>query len=75
MMKHTTLDAHGQPIRVGDIVRQCHFGPKALPRTVEQIGCDDHTAGHVVVTGLLGWHLAKRFEKERPVPPGSIIGE
>jgi len=56
------LDAHGAPLKVGDMVRAREIW-SSEPRAVLAIGTYSLFAGYLSVTGISGWVSAKRFEK------------
>jgi hypothetical protein len=54
----TSADVNGVPLKPGDTVRN-----GGLYHNVEAVGRGDMLAGYIMVSGLLGWHAANRFEK------------
>lgn len=53
---------------VGNMVQKTEYGPMAEHRRVEAVGEQDHVIGYIQVSGLLGWHSARRFHLACPVP-------
>ena len=64
----TVADINGQPIKIGDLVRQVLYDNGAPipdahrrePRRVEAVGA---SRGEIVLAGLLQWQAAGQFEK------------
>jgi hypothetical protein len=48
------------PFQVGDMVREKGFN---IPRRVDAVGRDEPFVGYIMVSGMVGWHTATRFEK------------
>lgn len=63
MIRVTRKARYVPPFKVGDLVRNKEFGPDAIPRRVDAVGRDEPFVGYVMVSGMLGWHAATRFEK------------
>jgi hypothetical protein len=64
----TVADVSGQPIKIGDLVRQVRYDNgtpipdvhRRAPRRVEAVGA---SRGEIVLAGSLQWQAAGQFEK------------